>query len=70
MAHSCKGCTNRWTGMKMAHCPSCHETFSTPANFDRHRKNGKCVEPTSVGLEKGSRDTWRIPFELETVDRG
>lgn len=55
---SCKGCTARWTGMSMAHCPSCHGTFSTVSNFDVHRSGGKCVAPSSLGLRQNSRGTW------------
>lgn len=46
--HSCRGCTKRWWGLAMAHCPTCHETFSTVGNFDAHRKDGKCHNPARV----------------------
>lgn len=32
------------------HCRTCGDTFSNPANFDRHRKNLNCRPPASVGL--------------------
>ena len=34
---SCNECGRGWTGLKECHCASCHESFSTEANFDRHR---------------------------------
>jgi hypothetical protein len=33
----CNVCGRGWTGLKEAHCASCHESFSTEMNFDRHR---------------------------------
>lgn len=42
-AATCRKCNREWTGLKMAHCGACHETFSTPANFDKHRDRGKCL---------------------------
>lgn len=63
--HTCGGCTTRWTGEKIAHCASCHESYSTPSNFDRHRHNGKCIA-NPKGLVKGKRGYWvaegRHPF--------
>ena len=34
---SCDECGRGWTGLKECHCGSCHQSFSTEANFDRHR---------------------------------
>jgi hypothetical protein len=31
-------------------CRACGEMFSTVGNFDRHRNNGKCRAPATVGL--------------------
>lgn len=31
-------------------CRGCGEFFSTPGNFDRHRRNGQCLAPDVVGL--------------------
>lgn len=66
---SCKGCDSTWTGLRMAHCASCHETFSTPGNFDAHRIGVKvplsCVEPRDVGLEQNSFGTWKMSAEVD-----
>ena len=51
-------CGKEWSGVRMAHCPTCHETFSIVPNFDRHRKNGKCVDPKEVQLRQNDRGTW------------
>jgi hypothetical protein len=65
----CGGCNKRWTGFKMCHCASCHETFSTEHNFDRHRKKkseaGGCIPPADVGLVCNSRGTWKMPGEKD-----
>jgi hypothetical protein len=34
---SCAGCTTKWKGLKLEHCPLCHETFTTTRNGDLHR---------------------------------
>lgn len=34
---SCNQCGRGWTGLKECHCATCHESFSTESNFDRHR---------------------------------
>lgn len=31
-------------------CRGCDEYFSTVGNFDRHRRNGECRPPGTVGL--------------------
>ena len=42
-------------------CFLCGEVFTAVTNFDKHRKNNKCVNPKTVGLEKNERGYWRIP---------
>jgi hypothetical protein len=56
-------CGARWTGLSRAHCAACHDTFTTVTNFDRHRRNGRCVDPASVGLifKNG---LWRQPTPM------
>lgn len=53
MSHTCSGCPASWTGLNIAHCPSCHNSFSTAALFDRHRQNYQCVAPDSLRHEMG-----------------
>lgn len=62
--NTCGGCPKRWTGFRKAHCSSCHRTFSTVANFDRHRSpaglHGSCRYPALVGLvQRGG--VWSMP---------
>jgi hypothetical protein len=61
-AHTCGGCTTRWTGTGTAHCASCHRTFSAVSGFDTHRRNGTCVDPATVGLvHNDTRRCWTFP---------
>lgn len=48
MSITCGGCDNTWTGVSRCHCGGCHELFSGLALFDRHRVNGKCLDPATV----------------------
>ena len=48
-------CGKTWTGLRRAHCPSCHETFNSDSAAEKHRvgKPGidrRCVDPATVGL--------------------
>jgi hypothetical protein len=59
-------------GGKAAHCTACHETFTTPANFDRHRRgpdnNRRCLDPSEVGLVRVARKdyaAWSMPGRNE-----
>lgn len=51
----------------VCHCGSCHETFSTVANFDRHRVNFECVDPATKGMRLDSRGRWRQPPALVDI---
>lgn len=48
-----------------AHCGAagCHRTFSTVANFDKHRtgdaEHRHCADPATVGLRLGTDQIWR-----------
>lgn len=45
-------CGASWTGLNIAHCGGCHETFSTVAHFDAHRSprglHGECLDPGAL----------------------
>lgn len=65
-AATCSGCPARWHGLNVAHCSVCHESFSTVANFDRHRTydaygDRACLRPTDVGLVLNGRSHWSQP---------
>lgn len=72
MVGSCRGCGKRFSGLKMAHCSMdyCHQTFSTPNLFDSHRKNGKCLDPGSLGLIQNDFGTWLSPGERDVSGLG
>lgn len=59
----CARCESRWDGLNTAHCGACHETFTTPGVFDKHRRNGKCLPPPDAGLVLASRgySCWTTP---------
>lgn len=61
MTFTCRGCDATWAGLAMAHCGCCHETFTTTANFDRHRRDFACREPGAAGLIQDSRGVWHQP---------
>ena len=68
----CKRCHTTWNReTNIAHCTVCCRTFSTPANFDRHRKEGECLDPESVGLEtkvdKHGTVIWKRPGPSKDV---
>jgi hypothetical protein len=71
---ACK-CGRQWTGLAEAHCPTCHEHFSTVANFDRHRPGkGGCQPPSLMRGRDGdlvfrpSRGPYGITWR-QNVDR-
>jgi hypothetical protein len=49
-AYGCARCESRWDGLRTAHCSACHETFTTPGVFDKHRRDGNCLPPQEAGL--------------------
>ena len=45
-----------------AHCgaANCHETFGAVSGFDRHRRGGLCVDPSTIkGLHRAPNGIWR-----------
>lgn len=61
-------CGAVWTGLSMAHCSVCHQTFSTVDNFDIHRQKliaKICKDPAKCGMVKNDRDTWMMPGEKD-----
>lgn len=75
--HPCGSCEATWTGLAAAHCPSCHDTFSTVALFDRHRRGSACLDPSTVldaagtrVMYRGADDMWRPVAAELTLNRG
>lgn len=51
-----------------AHCSVCHASFGGVTNFDRHRDNGWCVDPSTLGMVE--RDgVWRSPMPEDVAER-
>lgn len=59
-------CGEKWYGLDIAHCASCHETFVSPKYFDYHREPigkrvpstgpvARCISPETIGMVKGGR---------------
>ncbi len=73
--HSCGSCTNRWAGSNTAHCGGtrgCHITFSSPSAFDRHRRDGSCLDPAAAGLailDRAGYVVWGSPADEGGLER-
>ncbi len=64
-------CGSRWGGLNTCHCAAdgCHRTFSGVSTFDRHRRDGRCIDPATVGmaaLPSRPYECWGYPNEAET----
>lgn len=59
--HTCGGCPSHWTGLSVAHCGACHETFSAVGLFDQHRRSGQCVDPATLTGMSRRDGMWRGP---------
>lgn len=55
------GCPSPPVASKVCHCTVCHENFTTPASFDRHRHRGQCRKPAEAGLERKPDGRWGRP---------
>lgn len=71
----CTRCGARANGRAYAHCGArgCHRTFSSVSGFDRHRRDGQCVDPATVGLVEVTRSgwtRWQFPGPEEKISYG
>jgi hypothetical protein len=58
--NTCGRCAATWTGLSVAHCGGCHETFAAVSLFDLHRVDDRCVQPGLVLTRGGERRLfWR-----------
>ena len=66
------GCGARWSGRRVAHCASCHLSFSGDTAFEDHRRGFECVDPApatrrdgslrfQLRHEKGGAPIWGLP---------
>ena len=54
-------CGQKYTGRNTAHCTSCHQGFSGPSAFDRHKTLHGCKDPATSGLVLDGRGLWGWP---------
>lgn len=54
-----------------AHCAAlgCHQTFGGVRGFDEHRKDGRCLNPASLGMVRSDLGIWRTPMSDEARER-
>lgn len=64
-------CGASWTGLRIEHCPACHETFTGTTSGDRHRVGDhnvfvgpdrrRCLTPAEMveaGMKQNARGQW------------
>lgn len=52
-----------------AHCTVCHKTFGGIRLFDRHRKDGVCLDPAGLGMVLTEKGVWRVPMSDEDREK-
>jgi len=57
----CRKCTERWVGVRAAHCTGCHRTFKSVWGFDKHRVGIICKHPMDLGMEMNEKGIWVKP---------
>ncbi|HEX6382227.1 MAG TPA: hypothetical protein VF180_13360 [Acidimicrobiia bacterium] len=65
-------CGMSWTGAGTSHCSGCHETFTSLAAFDRHRRNFRCIPPAALRMVPHQRAwgiVWSLPVRPENKAR-
>lgn len=56
MSARCAGCGAEWVGLKLAHCATCHRTFTSVDAFDRHRIGSQAARRCDVsGMRRNRR---------------
>lgn len=53
MGVNCPGCDIKLGATRVCHCAACCETFSVLVHFDRHRRNGQCLDPSTIRTQEG-----------------
>jgi hypothetical protein len=60
--------TERAPTRTQAKCGTCRRIFGGVTGFDRHRRNGLCVDPVTFGyVERGG--VWRKPTDGPAIER-
>lgn len=52
-----------------AHCAACHRTFGGVRGFDDHRRDGQCIDPSTLGMVEGDAGVWRVPLSEAAAAR-
>ena len=55
-------------GKSACGCSVCGKVFKSENPFALHRKNGRCLDPATLGMSQNQNGFWRIPnprFEVE-----
>lgn len=47
-------------GLRIAHCPRCHQTFAGPHGFDAHKLMDGCRDPVVCGMVRRG-NVWHWP---------
>lgn len=65
----CDDTCNRPTPSQ-AHCAAagCHQTFGGVHGFDKHRREGTCLNPADLGMSS-IKGIWRVPMSDEVRAR-
>lgn len=61
----CIVCKEKWTGNNRCHCSGCHRTFNSVGAFDRHRRDGGCLDPIDLGMEMSPESIWASKMSEE-----
>lgn len=62
--HKCShDCTSGWGASRRAHCSGCGRNFGGLTAFDKHRDEGKCLDPESLGLVRNDKGDWGMSTE-------
>jgi hypothetical protein len=65
-------CTNdcRRPTPAQAHCGACHRTFGSASGFDKHRRDGQCLDPATLKVPMTETDgIWRWPLTDDARSR-
>lgn len=69
----CRKCAAEWSGLAVAHCSVCCQSFSAVSSFDKHRSGskdktftqGECSDPSLRGLVRNRHGYWGMPSDRE-----
>jgi len=62
---TCGGCDYKSNALAVAHCSTCHETFTRVTGFDLHRAGGACLgsdELAERGMQQRDDGLWFKPL--------